>query len=148
MEPLDRWQPGHPEYQRGNVDRADRWVSLASFSSGDAAAADPSSLAQKRAQVIAFVQATVDRAGAEHRAHGEDALFQLALEWKITRIHVRRVVTRGEQYVAVLTSVLDGPETATRLGITRREVELTVRYIEELLRARGFGAEAADAGPP
>lgn len=134
----------HPEFERGNLERAPRWISLASLSSGEAVAADPNSLAQKRAEVIAFVRDMVERASAEHRAHGDDALFRLALEWKLTRIHVRRLTARGEQYVAVLTSVLEGlsyPETAARLGITRREVELTVRYIEELLRARGFGAE-------
>lgn len=134
----------HPEFERGNLERAPRWISLASLSSGEAIAVDPNSLAQKRAEVIAFVRETVDRASAEHRVHGDDALFRLALEWKITRIHVRRVVTRGEQYVAVLSLVLEGlsyPETAARIGITRREVELTVRYIEELLRARGFGSD-------
>jgi DNA-directed RNA polymerase specialized sigma24 family protein len=136
----------HPEFERGNLERAPRWVSLASLTSGEAVAADPSSLAQKRAEVIAFVRETVEHAAREHKAHGDDALFRLALEWKITRLHVRRVVMRGEQYVAVLSSVLEGcsyPETATRLGITRREVELTVRYIEELLRARGFGSDPA-----
>ena len=135
----------HPEFQRGNAERAPRWVSLASFTSGEHAAVDPSSTEQKRREVSQFVRDAVDRATAEHRAHGEDALARLALEWKIERIHVRRLLARGEQYVAVLASVLDGAtyaETAERLAITRREVELTVRYIEELLRGRRFGADA------
>jgi DNA-directed RNA polymerase specialized sigma24 family protein len=58
---------------------------------------------------------------------------------------VRRLVQKGTQYLGVLGAVLEGhsyPETADKLGITRREVELTVRYIEELLQARGFGAPA------
>ena len=52
------------------------------------------------------------------------------------RIHVRRLIARGEQYVAVLNAVLAGfsyPEIGEKLGISRREVELTVRYLEELL---------------
>jgi DNA-directed RNA polymerase specialized sigma24 family protein len=133
-----------PEFQRGNAARAPRWVSLASFTSGQHAAADPSSTTTKRSEVNAFVRQAVDRAAAEHQRHGDDALSRLALEWKIERVHVRRVLARGEQYVAVLSAVLDGSsyaEIATKLGITRREVDLTVRYIEELLRARGFGSE-------
>ena len=134
----------HPEFDRGNAERAPRWISLASLGSGEAVALDPSSLAQKRAQVIAFIRDAVDEATKAFAAEGEDALFRLALEWKVTRIHVRRVTTRGEQYVTVLTHVLEGssyPETAAKLGITRREVELTVRYIEEFLRARRFGMD-------
>jgi DNA-directed RNA polymerase specialized sigma24 family protein len=135
----------HPEFERGNVERAPRWVSLASFNSGENAAADPSSLAEKRAQLLGFIREAVEQAKAEHAAHGEDALFRLALEWKITRIHVRRIVARGDQYLQVLSAVLEGnsyPEIAEHLGVTRREVELTVRYIEDLLRARKFGADA------
>lgn len=134
----------HPEFDRGNAERAPRWISLASLSSGEAIAAVPSSLSQKRAQVIAFVRQAVEEATTAFKAEGDDALFRIALEWKVTRIHVRRVVTRGEQYVTVLSMVLEGssyPETAEKLGITRREVELTVRYIEELLRARRFGMD-------
>jgi DNA-directed RNA polymerase specialized sigma24 family protein len=131
----------HPEFERGNVERAPRWVSLATLSSGDAVAVGPDSLAEKRTQVLEFVRECVDRAAAEHAAHGEDALFRLALEWKVPRIHVRRLVARGEQYMTVLVAVLEGasyPELADKLGITRREVELTVRYIEDFLAARGF----------
>src|SRR6185295_12007063 len=134
----------HPEFDRGNAERAPRWISLASLGSGEAVAVDPSSLAQKRAQVIAFIKEAVDEATRAFKAEGEDALFRLALEWKVTRIHVRRITTRGQQYIDVLSNVLDGmsyPETATKLGSTRREVELTVRYIEEFLRARRFGVD-------
>jgi len=136
----------HPEFDRGNAERTPRWISLASLGSGEAVAIDPSSLAQKRAQVISYIRATVDEAVAAFKAEGDDALFRLALEWGITRIHVRRVAKSGEQYVKVLTLVLEGqsyPETAAELGITRREVELTVRYIEELLRERRFGEDPA-----
>jgi len=137
----------HPEFDRGNAKRAPRWISLASLGSGEAVAVDPSSLAQKRAQVIAFVRTAVDESLKAVAAEGDDALFRLAVEWKVTRIHVRRIATRGEQYVAVLTLVLEGssyPEVANKLTISRREVELTVRYIEEFLRARRFGMDPED----
>lgn len=131
-----------PEFERGHRARDHRWISLATLSSG-AAAPDPDSLAQKRAEVLGFIRDAVTRAGALHREVGDDAYGRLALEWKIERIHIRRLVARGEQYLAVLGDVLAGhsyPETAERLGLSRREVELTVRYIEELLQARAFGA--------
>lgn len=51
-------------------------------------------------------------------------------------------MTRGAQLQTVLVAVLAGhahTEIAARLGITRREVELSVRYIEELLHARFVG---------
>ncbi len=134
----------HPEFDRGNAERAPRWISLASLGSGEAVALDPSSLAQKKAQVIAFVTEAVSEALRAFKSEGEEALFRLALEWKVTRIHVRRITKNGEQYVQVLSNVLEGlsyPETATKLGMSRREVELTVRYIEEFLRARRFGMD-------
>ena len=127
-----------PEFERS----ANRWVSLATLSSG-APSPEPDSLAGKRVELLAFVRAALDRARGEFAEHGEAAFTRLALEWKIARIHVRRLVNRGDQYIAVLTAVLQGhsyPEVAERLAITRREVELTVRYLEELLRERGFGA--------
>jgi DNA-directed RNA polymerase specialized sigma24 family protein len=129
-----------PEFDRGNVDRPPRWISLATLSSSEAPAVGPDSLAEKRKLVLDFVRESVERAAAEHESYGDDAFFRLALEWKIPRMQVRRLVVRGAQYVTVLTAVLEGasyPETAARLGLTRREVELTVRYLEELLQARG-----------
>ena len=127
-----------PEFERS----ANRWVSLATLSSG-APSPGPDSLVGKRIELMAFVRAALDRARGEFAAHGEFAFTRLALEWRIARIHVRRLVTRGDQFVAVLAAVLEGhsyPEIAQRLAITRREVELTVRYLEEMLRERGFGA--------
>ena len=109
--------------------------------SSGAAAPNPDSLAQKRREVLAFTRDAVDKAKAEHEAHGEEALGRLSLLWKVPRIHVRRLIGKGEQYMSVLANVLEGrsyPECAELLGITRREVELTVRYIEELMKERGF----------
>ena len=128
-----------PEFERGNSTREHRWISLSTLRS-DASRA-PDSLAEKRKEVQRFLRETVERATAEHREHGDEALGRLAAAWKVPRVHVRRVIARGAQYLAVLDAVLEGctyPEVADRLDMTRREVELTVRYIEELLRERGF----------
>jgi DNA-directed RNA polymerase specialized sigma24 family protein len=129
-----------PEFARGNANREHRWISLATLGSRDAA--QPDTLAEKRLEVLAFVRDAVERAGTEVRDHGrDDAIVRLALAWKIDRTHVRRLVARNTQYSEVLASVLEGlsyPETAERLGLSRREVELTIRYIEDLLEARGF----------
>jgi DNA-directed RNA polymerase specialized sigma24 family protein len=130
----------NPEFQRASRERPARWVSLASLSSS-APGPVPDSIAEKRAQVLAAVRDMVARAAAEHVAHGDEAFGKLAADWKVARIHVRRLAKRGERYLAVLGAVLEGrsyPETAELVGITRREVELTVRYLEELLVARGF----------
>jgi DNA-directed RNA polymerase specialized sigma24 family protein len=132
-----------PEYERATAKRDHRWISLATLSSSQGPQAMPDSLAEKRALVTAFVAAAAERAAAEERDHGDEAIARLALEWKIGRIHVRRLIARREQYVAVLNGVLAGfsyPEVAEQLGVSRREVELTVRYLEELLHERGFAS--------
>ena len=131
-----------PEYERATANRPDRWISLASLGSGVPAPSLPS-LVQKRTLVLSTVKDMVERATAGLRERGDDAFTQLALEWKIARIHVRRLATKGEQFLAVLVAVLEGrsqQEIAASLAITRREVELTVRYLEELLQAR-FAAD-------
>jgi DNA-directed RNA polymerase specialized sigma24 family protein len=130
-----------PEYERGNANRDHRWISLATLSSL-AVAPNPDTLAEKRTQVTSFLRDAVAEGGRALRELGnDDAISQLSMTWKIDRTHARRLIARGEQYIQVLGAILDGhsyPETATRLGITRREVELTVRYIEDFLEARGF----------
>ena len=76
---------------------------------------------------------------------GDDAFEAVAREWRVPRIHVRRLARKGPQLIAVLESVLEGlahTEVAKRLEITRREVQLSIGYIEELLRVRKFGALA------
>jgi DNA-directed RNA polymerase specialized sigma24 family protein len=132
-----------PEYERATAKREHRWISLATLSSSQGPSALPDSLAEKRELVTAFVATAAERARSEQKAHGDDdAIGRLSLEWKIARIHVRRLIARADQYVSVLNAVLAGfsyPEVGDKLGISRREVELTVRYLEELLQARGFG---------
>jgi len=131
-----------PEFARATPDRPPGWVSLATLSSAAPAVQD--SLAPRRELVVAAVRDMVARTATEVRASGEDAYTQLALRWKIARIHVRRLAQRGEQLLAVLLAVLEGRtqrEIAEQLAISRREVELSVRYVEELLQVR-FAAGA------
>jgi DNA-directed RNA polymerase specialized sigma24 family protein len=130
-----------PEFERATPNRPNRWISLATLSSG-AAAPGPDSLVEKRTQVLRFVREMVDRAEAEFAAHGlDEAIARLAIEWKVERVQVRRLVKHPQRYLAVLVAVLEGrtyPEIGDAMGISRREVELTVRYLEEILGARGF----------
>jgi DNA-directed RNA polymerase specialized sigma24 family protein len=129
-----------PEYQRATPNRPFGWISLAPLDSL-APSPGPSSLAVKRQELTAFVDAMVERAIAEHAAHGDAAFGTLAIEWKVQAIHVRRLARRGRVYLAVLNAVLDGrshSEVAAVQGMTEREVDLTVRYLRQLLAARGF----------
>jgi len=132
-----------PEFERAS----NRWISLASLTSA-APSPEPDTLAEKRAEVVAFVRGALDHVRRESQQHGDEALSRVALEWKLARIHVRRLLARGDQYLAVLSAVLAGhsyPEVAEQLAITRREVELTIRYLEELLAARGFARSISTA---
>ncbi|HET7499460.1 MAG TPA: hypothetical protein VFK02_00595 [Kofleriaceae bacterium] len=127
-----------PEYERATAARPDRWISLATLTSS-APAPGVDSLADKRAAVLSAIREMVERTAAEVAARGDDAFTRLALEWKIAPIHVRRLANKGPQLLAVLVGVLEGHshrELAERMDLTRREVELTVRAIEELLQAR------------
>lgn len=131
-----------PEYERATAARDHRWISLATLTSL-APAQGPDSLVEKRTTLRAFLAAAAQRAGTEVRDHGDDALGRLASEWDIPRIHVRRLVQRGAQYLQVLDAVLAGhsyPEAAELLGVSRREIELTVHYLEEFLALRRFAA--------
>jgi DNA-directed RNA polymerase specialized sigma24 family protein len=129
-----------PEFERATQRRDARWISLDTLVSMPGAV--PDSLVEKRRSVLAFIAAAVARVEAVSREKtGDDVLAALATEWAIGRIHVRRLVQRGARYLAVIEAVLAGhsyPEVADQQGITRREVELTVQYVEELLAARRF----------
>jgi len=129
---------GTPEFARATPSQPPKWISLATLTSLVPASAQ-SSLVEKRELVAGTVRDMVARAIAEVKARGDDAYAHLALEWRIPRIHVRRLATRGEQLLAVLAAVFEGrtqQEIADRLTLTRREVELSVRNLEELLQAR------------
>jgi len=116
-----------PEYQRAKT----KWISLATLASNPGSPA-PASLVEKQREVERFLERAIEEAEAP----------DIAERWKIDPKHVRRLATKGERYLPVLRLVLAGhsyPEVATQLGFTRREVELVVEYIEELLQVRGFG---------
>jgi DNA-directed RNA polymerase specialized sigma24 family protein len=127
-----------PEFERATKARPHRWISLASLSSLQPGP-DPTSLASKRDLVLALIRDMVARAASEAANDGDNAYARLALEWKISRIQVRRLATKGEQLLAVLVGVLQGRtqgEIAQQLASTPREVQLAVGYIEEIMRAR------------
>lgn len=129
-----------PEYVRATPERDARWVTLQSLVSSTPDRA-PSTLAEKRVQLLSFVRDAVAQAAAADAAHGDEALGRLAAAWSVSRTHVRRLIQRGPELVGVLERVLAGqsfPEVAAALGRTRREVELAVHYLEEFLTARGF----------
>jgi len=124
----------NPEFERAS----NRWISLATLTSS-APGAEIDSLVQKRAEVEKALREMVEAVRRETAARGEDAIGHLAIEWGIERLHVRRLVARSAQYLAVIEAVFAGhshTEVAAKLGLTRREVELTLGYVEELLRAR------------
>jgi DNA-directed RNA polymerase specialized sigma24 family protein len=124
----------NPEFERAS----NRWISLATLTSS-APEQSADSLVEKRAEVVKALREMVATAETETAARGEDAIGHLALEWGVERLHVRRLVARGAQYLAVIGALFAGhshTDTATQLGLTRREVELTLGYVEELLRAR------------
>lgn len=130
----------HSEYRRGSSREEPGWVSLASLVTSPGAPL-PSSLVQKQQELERFLATALQQVAAAREAHGDDATTLLAARWRVEALHVRRALTKGERYLPVLTLVLAGhsyPEVAKQLGLTRREVELVVQYVEELLAARGF----------
>ena len=131
-----------PEFHRGSDKEEPHWVTLVSLMTRHGMA-DPATLAFKRREVISFVTEAVNRALELVGELGDEAIDRLAVEWQIPRIHVRRLINKGAQLSDVLSSVLEGQsynQVAERLSLTRREVQLNIKYIEELLDARRFGA--------
>lgn len=122
----------HPEFKRSATGSDERWVSLATLGSAGAEANAPSSVVYKRRQVlrdVADIVARVDELSADEagRVLG------------INRKHTRRVAKKGAHYGSALELLFAGhsyPEIADQLGLTRREVELIVQYVEELLTAK------------
>lgn len=136
-----------PEFERRGAD-GPGWYSLITLTTG-AGAANADTLSEKRREVLRFVREAAARARAGLEAEGEDAFNKIALEWGVARLHVRRLAKKGDRFVAVLESVLQGrsyPETAEALGLSRREVELSIRYVEELLNARNFARLVSGEG--
>lgn len=122
----------HPEFKRAATDSEQRWVSLATLGSVAPDARAPSSITYKRRQVLRDVANITDRV---EQLGADEAARALG----INRTHARRVAKKGAHYVPVLELLFAGhsyPEIAERLDLTRREVELIVGYVEELLTAK------------
>lgn len=101
---------------------------------------------EKQREVERFVNGallTLQKAVAER---GEDAaVTALATQWSIQSLHVRRLWKKGEAYLSTMRLVFAGfsyPEVAEKLAVTRREVELVVGYVEEILAARKFATSS------
>jgi len=128
----------HTEYQRASPTRASGWISLVSLASSPGSPA-PASLVDKQRDLERFLARAQEEAAAV--AGTDDAANVLARRWEIEPVQARRLLQKGERYVPILRLVLAGhsyPEVAEQLSLTRREIELTVQYIEEFLEARGF----------
>ncbi len=133
----------HAEYRRRSEpvsgDESDvRWISLATLSTGiGQAGAD--SMADKRRVVYAEVARAADEAEAVGRELGTEAAAELARRWQVKKLHGRRFIDRGQRMRQVLELLFQGHRygsIADQLGISRREVELSLRCIEEFLGAR------------
>ena len=131
-----------PEYVRGGKNTEPGWISLDTLASSDGADV-PDSLAEKRREVESFLAEATERARVVVESDGDEAVSILAREWNVQPLHTRRLIKKVDLYLPVLDKVLAGhsyPEVGASIGISRREVELIVGYIEELLHARGFAA--------
>jgi DNA-directed RNA polymerase specialized sigma24 family protein len=132
----------HTEYIRSAPGRDSGWISLHSLVSSDGTPHN-NSLVEKQREVERFVTRMLEQAQAAHADTGDDAVSALAIAWKVEPLHARRLLKKGAHYLPVLRLVLAGhsyPHVAQTLGITRREVELLVSYVEEFLHACGFAA--------
>jgi DNA-directed RNA polymerase specialized sigma24 family protein len=123
----------HPEFRRSGA-TSDRWIDLVSLASQ--CDTDPNaSIEQKRDQVLRDLQAILD---AVTRG-SDDSLPMLAARWHVSAASLKRLRNRSDHAIAILRATLAGlsqREVAASLGLSRRDVELTLGYVEELLRAR------------
>lgn len=143
---------GHDEYRRGGDGSADaagsggRWVSLHALT-GSGLADAPASAEARRREVLVALAETVAAAAAVQDA-GADA-GAIASRLGIAPVHVRRAAERGERMQAVVELLFQGHrhgEIADALGLTRREVEIAIKHVEELLVARLNPDGAPDDG--
>jgi DNA-directed RNA polymerase specialized sigma24 family protein len=130
---------GHDEYRRPAAGAADgsgeRWVSLHALT-GSGLAMAPASAEARRREVLDALAATV--AAAAEIQHGAD-VAAVATRLGVAPLHVRRAAERGARMQAVVELLFQGHRhgsIADALGLTRREVELALEHVEELLVAR------------
>ncbi len=130
---------GRPEFQRAGKRQEARWFSLATLVTQEGTPAD--TLVAKRREVERFMERSTREAREELRRTPAQASANLAAAWQIPILHTRRLVKRIELYEPILLAVLAGHsyvEVAEMTGLSRREVELIVGYIEEFFHSRGF----------
>ncbi len=131
-----------PEFLRANKKNSAGWISLDTLVTVDGVKT-PDSLVAKQREVEQFMARASLDARSAIAEHGDDAASALAELWKIAPVHARRIIKKVEVFEPVLKMVLAGfnyIEIAKELSLSRREVELTVGYIEEFFHARGFAA--------
>jgi DNA-directed RNA polymerase specialized sigma24 family protein len=129
---------GHEEYKREGsaAGSGDRWVSLHALT-GSGVAMAPASAEARRREVLLALAATV-AAAAEIKDAGADAAA-VASRLGVAPVHVRRAAERGERMQAVVELLFQGHRhgsIADALGLSRREVEIAIKHVEELLVAR------------
>lgn len=126
----------HAEYSR-DPEAESRWVKLATLTSGIEGDTAGSLNARRRQVLCDLAEAAV--AAREAVAGDDDAIGELARTWKVAPLHVRRLVAKGQLYHPAFELALAGhtqAEIASRLGVTRREIELVIQYAEEFLHLR------------
>lgn len=129
---------GHPEFVRHPGEAGDdgelrRWISLVTLASGDGRPGG-GSLADLRDRLLGDLEAVMARL-ARVWTPGEIEALGRALG--VAPLHLRRLKKRRSEVLPVVQGILAGMsqrEVAVRLELSRRDVELTVGYVEELLR--------------
>lgn len=132
-----------PEYIRGRQGDKPGWLSLATLATVDGVK-PPDSIVAKRREVESFLNNAIAAARSLIESIGSvDAVDKLAEEWNIPTLHTRRLVNKIDVFKPVLSLVLAGhnhTEIAAELGLSRREVELVIGYLEQFFHASGFAA--------
>lgn len=131
----------YPEFRR-TADSGDRWVDLVSVASQCGGANPNASIDEKRQQVLLDLQGLLDAVCPAT----DEQLPALAARWNVSVPSLRRLRKRSSHAVPVFRAALAGlsqRETADSLGLSRRDVELTLAYVEELLRERYRTTEAS-----
>lgn len=114
-----------------------RWFTLQTLTTG--IAQNPmDSVVDKRRQVRAALAQHIAEARAL-QSKNPDAIAILAERWRVDTRHVKRLLERGERMQQVIELLFTGyrhNDIADQLGLSRREVELALKYVEEFLSAR------------
>ena len=139
---------GQPEFARGNENREHGWVSLDTLVTRDGMV-DAKSIEAKRRDVDRFIAKALAQVEAAVAEHDTEAAAVLAREWNVPVVHPRRLIKKAEDYTRVLALVFAGhsyPEVATKIGATRREVELTVGFAWPCCGPRRQGRQRSTSG--